>query len=170
MLSVADMAETHRDHPEVRIGRPGGDYVVIRVLGRMHPNAADYWDGNWLVTPLEIRAGGFRGDIAAALRADELERFARELDDLHESLSGEATLESMETWLTLHVNVAPSGQVTVAGTSTDQPGMGNRLTFEVNDLDQADLPGIIQALSGIGEAFPVLGSPPDAPETLPAQQ
>ncbi|SFI65657.1 hypothetical protein SAMN05421835_101348 [Amycolatopsis sacchari] len=39
----------------------------------------------------------------------------------------------------------------------DQPGSANSLTFLLDDLDQTDLPPIIDALTAIGEAFPVLG-------------
>ncbi len=39
---------------EVVIGRSDSDCVAIKVLGRMHPGADDYWDGNWLAMPLTL--------------------------------------------------------------------------------------------------------------------
>lgn len=42
---------------EVLIGGAESDHVRIRVVGREIPSATDYWDGNWLVTPIELRVG-----------------------------------------------------------------------------------------------------------------
>jgi hypothetical protein len=61
------MAESARI-PEVLIGDRGGDHVLIRVLGRVHPDAHDFWDANWLMTPVEVVAGDFRASIEASLR------------------------------------------------------------------------------------------------------
>ncbi|GIF77114.1 hypothetical protein Asi02nite_66320 [Asanoa siamensis] len=33
---------------ELIVGRPHGDRVTVRVLGRVHADADDHWDGNWL--------------------------------------------------------------------------------------------------------------------------
>jgi hypothetical protein len=95
----------------VTIGHPSGDRVTIEVAGRMHPNADDFWEGNWLVCPVAVRVGGFRGNIDADLRVEELVRFRDQLASLHGSLKGGA------------VAVAPSGQLTVTGRVTDEPGI-----------------------------------------------
>lgn len=145
--------------PEVLIGRPNGDHISIRVVGRMHPHADDYWDGNWLVTPIDIVAGGFHGSVAGALRADELKAFRDELFRLHETLQGSATLESMEQWLSLVVVVSSGGGVDVTGNLVDAIGIGNRLTFRLGELDQSDLPSIIDALEDVQMLFPVIGTP-----------
>jgi hypothetical protein len=125
----------------------------------MHQSAKDYWDGNWLVTPIEVAAGGFKGRVAAALRAEELATFLDALKRMSDSLEGEATLESMETWLSLRVSVDRSGHLHVHGTLTDEPGIGNSLTFDIADLDQTDLPAMIRSLSEAMRKFPVLGEP-----------
>jgi hypothetical protein len=145
--------------PQVMLGRPGADHLAIEVLGRLHPGADDYWDGNWLATPIEVQVGAFRATVGAALRADELQAFREDLRRVCDALGGEAVLASMEDWLSLHLELKPNGHVIVSGRVRDQPGSGNELTFEFGGLDQSDLVAILDALDEVGVFFPVVGSP-----------
>jgi len=147
------------DSPEIRIGEIGGDYVSIRVMGRMHPNANDYWDGNWLISPIEVAIGGFRGEVPAGLRMDELVRFREALESLHSSLQGEAVLDSMEGWIQVRVAADRRGDLKVTGKALDQPGSANALTFTIDGLDQTHLPAVISALGAAEAKFPVRGQP-----------
>jgi hypothetical protein len=104
--------------------------VSIRVLGRIHADATDYWDGNWLVTPVEVVAGAFEGEVGATLRAEEMRGFREAIQRLNQSLQGEALLESMETWLTLRVTAERSGHVVVSGRVVDRPGFGQRAVVQ----------------------------------------
>jgi hypothetical protein len=134
-----------------------GRRVDVHVRGRMHPQASDYWDGNWLVSDIVVEVGAFHGRIAAALRVDELQRFRQGLEVLYRTVKGTARLESMEDWINLQVKVDGFGHVTVEGQVQDQPGVGNRLLFEIADLDQTDLPPVIEGLTAIEAAYPILG-------------
>lgn len=143
----------------VTIGRKGGDRLVITVLGRMHVEAADFWDGNWLFSPVEIVVGGFTAQVPAGLRADELLSFREQLSKAYAEFGGVARLESMERWLGLTVTVEKSGRVEIEGEAIDGHGSGNQLCFEIDGLDQSDLPAIVGELSSIEAQFPVLGMP-----------
>ena len=99
--------------PEVVVGDPSGDHLSIRVLGRLHPRADNFWDGNWLATPIEATVGGFQGRVGASLRADELQAFRDALQGLHSALNGDAALESMEKWLTLRIAPTSRGRLDV---------------------------------------------------------
>lgn len=145
--------------PEVVLGRAEGDRLSIRVLGRLHADADDFWDGNWLVTPVDVIVGGFRGASGAVLRAEELRGFREALAEMHRTVKGEAVLESMEMWLTLRVAVNRSGGVVVTGRLVDQLGSGNELAFKIDGLDQSDLPPVIEALEEVETFFPVRGTP-----------
>lgn len=145
--------------PRVLVGREMGDHLAIRVLGRMHPGADDFWDGNWLVTPLDLVVGDFHGTVSAALRVEELEALHEQLVRVHESLSGNAELVSMEGWLHLSIAVAPSGALEVSGRARDRLGRGNELAFHVDGLDQSDLPEVIEALDEIRVFYPIVGRP-----------
>lgn len=145
--------------PTITLGRPESDHLSIRVLGRMHAGADDFWDGNWLVTPVEIVLGGFSGEVVAALRAEELHSFKDALEAVYASLEGEAVLESMETWLTVRVAIDRLGGLLIAGRIRDRLGSGNELTFKIDGLDQSDLPAVVEALDEVLSLFPVLGTP-----------
>lgn len=146
-------------HHRVLLGNPHGEHLSIGLLGRAHPGADDYWDGNWVLSPIAIRAGGFQGTVGATLRTTELESFHRELSALYETLSGTAVLDSMEDWLELTVRCEPSGVLAVTGTLLDQAGHGNQLRFELGGLDQTHLPPVLDELEDCLRAYPVVGTP-----------
>jgi hypothetical protein len=95
----------------VIVGDPAYDHLSIIVLGRLHPGADDFWDGNWLATPIEAVVGKFQGKVGASLRADELRSFRDALKILSTTLDGEAVLKSMEEWLTLRVAITSRGRM-----------------------------------------------------------
>lgn len=130
------------------------------MLSRSHPGSTDFWDGNWLRTPLSGTLGGFRFEVAQAQpRADEIARFAKALIALHESLIGEARLESLEDWVNLTITGDGSGRLDVAGTVRDDAGSGNALRFGLDGYDQSFLPPLIADLTDVLAVFPVLGRP-----------
>jgi len=143
----------------VVVGHPAGDRVVIRVIARMHGDVDDYWDGNWLISPIEIHLGGFQGTVPAGLRAEELRAFRVSLEEMYANLDGIAKLDSMEGWLALTVAIDRSGRLRVSGKAIDRLGSGNELSFRISEMDQSYLPPIINALSDIDTKFPVVGSP-----------
>lgn len=136
-----------------------GCRVDVYVRGRMLPQSTDYWDGNWLESDIAVDVGAFHGKIAAALRVDELQRFRKELEVLYLTVAGAARLVSLEEWITLEVKVDAWGHITVNGEVQDRPGMGNRLLFHIAELDQTDLPPVIEGLTAIEAAYPILDLP-----------
>lgn len=115
------MIITVTQHPALVVGRVDSDQLKVRVLGRMHPGSDDFWDGNWLLSPISARLGGFVAEIGAGLRVEELQRFRRGLEAIHRQLRGEATLTSMEQWISLTVQCRPNGSLSVTGTLADDP-------------------------------------------------
>jgi hypothetical protein len=151
---------TSEQYPEVFIGDPVGDHLAIRALGRLHPRADDYWDGNWLQTAIVFSVGAFRGMVGASLRTDELRQFRVALEKAYKSLEGEAVLDSMEEWLQVKLVLDRAGHVRITGVLADRVGdIGNRLNFRIEGIDQSYLPSTIDALGYLEERFPVLGSP-----------
>ncbi|GAA4261308.1 hypothetical protein GCM10022255_093430 [Dactylosporangium darangshiense] len=145
--------------PELLVGRPDADHLKIRVLGRMHAGSSDYWDGNWLLSPISAALGCFTAQIDAGLRVDELQTFRRRLEQINHQLQGEATLTSIEHWISLSVACLPNGSLCVTGQLDDDLGSGNVLSFTINDLDQTDLPTMLSTLSIIEQTYPFLGTP-----------
>jgi hypothetical protein len=136
----------------------GDDLVTVKILGRMHPGADDYWDGNWLLSPIEIQVGGFSGEVPAGLRSEELRRFREQLERLYRTLEGEARLESIEEWILLVCQGDGMGHINVKGFVRDRPGIGNRLNFDLC-FDQTHLPSLLDQLRKIEAAYPELGRP-----------
>jgi hypothetical protein len=133
--------------------------ITLAVWRRVHAPAENYWDGNWLSTEIRIAVGSFKGQIDADLRAEEFERFKNQLQNLHDGSVGHAEFETVEGWITLHLVVTDGlGHIRCDGTVTDQPGIGNRLTFSL-DLDQSYLPQLIADLDELTTNFPVVGAP-----------
>lgn len=145
------------EHPELVVGRVDGDQLTVRVLGRMHPGSVDFWDGNWLVSPISARLGGFVAEIGAGLRVEELHRFGRGLEQMHRNLRGEAELTSTEQWISLTVQCRPNGSLSVTGTLVDGLGNGNTLAFRIIGLDQTDLPAMLDGVASIERAYPMFG-------------
>src|SRR3954454_9303348 len=88
---------------EVTIRCEGGELLAITLLGRSHPGASDYWDGNWVLAAVKVQAGGFRGSVGGHLRSEELADFRNQLARLQESLRGTAEFATMEEWLSIRV-------------------------------------------------------------------
>jgi hypothetical protein len=147
------------ENVEILLGQRESDHLLIEILGRERPDDRDYWDGNWLVTPISFELGRFHGRLPADLRTDELRSFRQELETLYRDLNGAATLTSLDAWLTLTVRCESRGQLRVEGVMDDQPGTGNKLHFSLNGLDQSFLPPILEALRGAEAAFPVRSDP-----------
>ncbi|QSE87669.1 cold-shock protein (plasmid) [Rhodococcus pseudokoreensis] len=58
--------------PSLVVGSVDVDHLAIVVHSRSHPEATDYWDGNWVRSILRVRAGGFTAHVnsGAAHRRD----------------------------------------------------------------------------------------------------
>jgi hypothetical protein len=155
-----DMALGENGCHRIEIGDSGHGYLAICVVGWMHPGASDYWDGNWLISPIEVSIGGFRAAVPAGLRMEELVRFRESLEEVYSSLRGQAVLESMEGWLELRIAADRLGNLRATAVLLDRPGSANKLTFAIEGLDQSHLPAVVAALRAAEAKFPVRGPTP----------
>jgi hypothetical protein len=144
---------------ELRMGSTDAERLSITVLGREHPGADDYWDGNWVIAAISIAVGGFTGQVRASLRMNEIHRFNEGLKFLNQNLFGAAVLESMEDWITLTVKGESRGRLDVAGELADEAGVGNVLKFQFAEIDQTYIASWISSMDDIEQLFPVIGEP-----------
>jgi hypothetical protein len=146
------------------LGGESSSFVKIEVLGRERPQAADYSDGNWLVSSIEVSAGPWNGRYGANLRADEFASFRQQLQNLYDDRDGPpAVFESMEPWLRFSVARSDKlGHIRVSGEARMEPfsQKHNVLQF-VLELDQSYLPSALAGLATVDSEFPVVGSPTD---------
>jgi hypothetical protein len=143
---------------EVTIRCEHGEFLSISLLGRTHPTAADYWDGNWLRAAVKLHAGGFRGSVSGDLRAEELVKFHRQFALLRESLRGQAQFETLEGWLSIQVIGDGHGHMEFRCVIRDEPGTGNTLHCTLGN-DQTFTRSTVAELAAAVEAFPVRGKP-----------
>ena len=139
------------------IGSSDSEFLRVRPIVRAHPDADDYWDGNWLNTDIELAAGAFRAQYVACLRVDELVRFRDQLAALYETLDGQADFDSMEHWLSISVKGDGKGHFNVDCQARDDAGMGNTLKFSLY-FDQTQIPRILDGLNQTIERFPLIGN------------
>ena len=139
-----------------KLGGADAEYLSLTLHGRSYPGSSDYWDGNWLDCTAEVVVGAFTGRLKQFLRTDDLEGFARELQQLDEQLTGQATLQGMEPWLGVRLIGDGRGHVEVRGRLDDDPAIGNSLEFRMH-LDQTYLPALRRQLALALQTYPVVG-------------
>ena len=151
---------------EITVGPGGGDHIAIRVLRRMHPQANDYWDGNWVDAEVVVDIRPWRATYRAYLRTDEFAQFRDQLRELYDGARKEASFAPMEPWLGLTLELDSLGHITLRGKAGPE-GSGKifgqvHLDFELKGvMDQTYLPPLIAQLDELEREFPVRGSPKD---------
>jgi hypothetical protein len=133
-----------------------GRSLSIAILRRENPNSTDYWDANWLATEIDARGPNFRGACSASILAQELVVLRDRIDEI--IVNGSVVeFTSTEAGLTIRV------QRTSRGTFAVHAGIGSRGSGEVLELvlapAWADISRFRDALSGIVEAYAVIGRP-----------
>lgn len=127
------------------------------VHGRQFPDAQDHWDGNWLnVTAHCGQSGASVSATGPILDSIGLVRFRDELERLHQTLSGEAVLESHEPNVRVRVAARDgAGHLDVRAEITpDHLAQGHWFEFEI---DQSYLAATVAQLESVLVEFPVRG-------------
>jgi hypothetical protein len=139
----------------IRIGGEVTEFLLLTLHARTHPNAIDYDDGNWVDCTVAVAAGSFQGSLNRSLRTDELARFREQLARLHDFLTGEAILDTMEHWLRIRMQGDGRGQIEACCHVCDDPVFGNVLDCRLS-LDQTYLPTLLRQLEKALQAYPVI--------------
>jgi len=126
----------------------------VVVQGYERAPSGDYYDDNWLNVQILVSAGGFKGSFRASFQTAELLGFRDLLSSLHNTLKGEANFETMETQLAVVLKGDGRGGISLKGEAWDQPGIGNRLEFNLA-LDQTHIGKALNELNDIVREFPV---------------
>jgi hypothetical protein len=131
------------------------------VLGRVAPEATDFWEGNWLRVKALMVANGARVEVEGPIvRGPELEGFAAGLRNMIRTLSGEARLDCLEPNLSLVLRLDSLGHVS-GSVSITPDELYQRHAFDWGGLDQTYLGPLLQSCEVILERYPVTGSPDD---------
>lgn len=129
--------------------------LSLWILGREFPNSNDFWDGNWLNVLAHVAADGAIVEVSGPiLHGSELASFADELQALHQSLNGQASLGGqLEPNLRVEIAVTSLGHLAVTVTVSPNP---LRQKHEFNfDRDQTDIQPLIAACRNILSDYPL---------------
>jgi hypothetical protein len=137
-------------------GQSQHERIEVNVLGYERLPVGDYHDDNWLTVEISVLAGGFRGNVKAAILTGELAEFHAQLRLLHQNLSGTAKFTTLEEQLHLRLTGEGKGHVELSGEVADQAGarIGNQLHFKLQ-FDQSQLGTSVRELERVTSEFPV---------------
>lgn len=143
--------------PRLLLGVLDGPHLIVQPTRRAHPNADDYWDGNWLLAAIRVLCGGRRLEYEASLRAEEFVAFHAGVRRLLNHPEGTAGFKTMERWLRIHIHGDGQGHFRADCGATGRPGLDRQIDFTF-DVDRAALPPVVSGLDAIVAAFPVRGT------------
>jgi hypothetical protein len=105
----------------VRIDADDGDFIDIEIVGREHPGAEDYWDGNWLSSRISVKGRGFRGSFDASLRVEDFIEMRDTVRACMADLRGTFVFETMEGQLSITAKGDGLGHFEAACTGRSDP-------------------------------------------------
>ena len=94
-------------------------HLTIEVLARSYADG-EYWDSNWVVTPITVTLPGFQAAFTEGMHLSELHGFYQDLKRLYSELKGVACFDVREGFLGLNAEM---------GSLVDQPGRTDRYGF-----------------------------------------
>lgn len=137
--------------PDIKLGG-----LQIWIHSRHYPDHQDFWDGNWLNATFHCEAQGasvwVSGDI---LRNAEIADWLVALENLNETLSGEANLEMLEPYVNVKIAAEIYGRISVKVDIT--PEHTSQQHFFEFWLDQSYLNDLILSCRKILKEFPIRG-------------
>jgi hypothetical protein len=124
------------------------------VHSREFPDAADYWDGNWLIVTCSCRASGsFVEANGSFVRIDELQHLQKCLEVLHSGIQEKCEMNCMEPELSLRFEIGKRGNINFQVRLTpDNIKQSHSISF---DIDQSYLPSAIKQCKAILENYPI---------------
>jgi hypothetical protein len=134
------------------------DGLQIWIHGRQFPNEEDYWDENWLNVTAHCGSNG--ADVwtsGSILHVPDIVRWLAALEEMNQSLSGEANLVGLEPELCVELNMKELGQISMRVEITpDHMTQEHNFQFEI---DQSYLAGLIESCHEVLAKYPVRGKP-----------
>ncbi len=139
----------------VNVGVAGESaHVRVEVIGYENPAAENVSDANWLACRVEVRVRGFEGRVDASFTTQDFAAFGATLGSCVADLRGDATFETDEDALRLHVKFSKTGRATVTGTLREPDRLQTSLGFAF-ECDQTFMRRVVDALNEVTQRFPV---------------
>ncbi len=143
------------------MAKPDPDFMVasLKVWAhrRQFEDSTDEWDGNWLNITAVCSSPGSRVEASGAiLHLREAAAFLEQLEALHESLQGEASLDCREPNLKVRLATVGSAGAISAEVEITPDHDFERHLFK-HQIDQSHLPYIIAGMKALQRRFPFRG-------------
>ena len=137
------------DSSEVLIGLKGGDHVLLYNWRHGHEG--------WTYADADVLCGVWKGGFRVSFYSNEHVKFAEELRQLYQDLSGIATLKPIDNYLEMTFTGDGRGGVEIEGRAQSLFGIETYLCFSFS-IDQTFLPKIADGLSAHVHPSPETGS------------
>jgi hypothetical protein len=148
--------EKHADNlgsPDIKLNG-----LQIWIHSRQFLDTEDYWDGNWLnVTAHCGTRGADVWTTGAILRIPDIATWLFTLEEMNQSLTGKANLESLEPELSVELSMSGLGHVAMRVEITADH-LNQQHSFQC-ELDQSYLADLISSCRGVLEKYPIKGKP-----------
>ncbi|MDA8585203.1 hypothetical protein N9L47_02930 [Rhodobacteraceae bacterium] len=145
------------------IGFEIADFLKVRIQGYQYPDNNSYWDGNWLISDIELNLSGVFEPLTApiviavmrpCLRADELPAFLGEIKALVAKTVCSAELKTLEPYFKLQIAKVDSAFVVNVKFREQGEKGSTEMSYPVEPSEVSDL---ITQLSLVVKSFPVRG-------------
>jgi hypothetical protein len=139
------------------MGQKDSIHVGAEIHYRQFPNNDDKDDGNWVRGVVNVNSGSIRGSFECWLCTYDFPAFREAVEQLYESLEGEAKFSTMEDGLFIRLHGDGIGHIDAEVTAVDRSlGTFATLSFTMQ-IDQTYLPEVVAQLRDIESEFPVVG-------------
>jgi len=127
----------YREAVELKIG-DDRTFVIISLPDTSHAARARS-EGRLTDTEISVDVGAWSGRYGAHFHETDFSTFARGLETLSGTLSGDAELSSLDGYLDLTLTGDGLGHISVRGTAWDTPRLGSHLEISF-DIDPTYIP------------------------------
>lgn len=128
----------------------------IEVLCKNNTSSNEFWEANWLHSVVKGSFPGFTFNFNTNLRADDLQRLYKQLNDLVHYKETEAKLLTIEDNINLNFNRIHTGGIKVTGRVTAIDLTGCMLEFKF-DSDNPTVERFAIEIKMILEEYPIIG-------------
>jgi hypothetical protein len=143
------------ENTEFILGKKSSDYLQILVDKYSYPNSNDFWDGNWMDTKINIKAGAFIGSFVAQIRNVDFLDFNKGLGNLYNKLDGFANFNCLEDFLEIKIKGDGLGHFSADCIANDKQTIsGNKLEFSL-EFDQTEIISLTNMIDKILDKFPI---------------
>jgi hypothetical protein len=143
--------------PHLLVGSEQSEYVKAELGGRPYLNAESSYERNLMDVVLELVVGPIQGSYKATWSAESLPKLRRELEQLYDTLGGEATFRpDYEGSLELYFKGDGIGHISIRGEACANASVGPWVRFELPGMDQTFLPPIIDRLAELEAEYPLM--------------